>query len=480
MTGDSATFRLAQLEALERSHGVFEITLDGIAPWELARFEVARTLRRELTGGGAAHDTPHGVAAMLRAGKLALMNLLRRNPYRAAPADICVIGHPRRKLGPDGRWWDLYCDPVFADTELDVAHFEFSDFLTHRRPPKMPDLRYLDIIDIPGIAASELPLPLSRRHRRIVERFRPIETAIEAKFGVHVGVRQVVADELRRRTVLRPLYERLLQRVDPELLVLVVSYGRGIKVLIEVAKAQEIPVVELQHGAGVIKPHHPGNHYPKVRASRTFPDYVLTWGKAWSQNAILPLPDERVLPVGYPYLDERIARYENIPQRDQLLFISQGPVGEALSRLAVDCDADPRISDHLIYKLHPGEINRWREAYPWLRDSGVTVIDGESPTLYELFAQSRAQVGVGSTAVYEGLCFGLETYVYDNYYAESLMPLVDLGAAQLIDSVDALAAKLGRGADTIDREHYFAADAVSTTQETLEQLMATGTVYERA
>jgi len=58
MTGDSAPFRLAQLEAMERSHDVFAITVDGIAPWELARWEVASTLRRELTGAGAAHDSP--------------------------------------------------------------------------------------------------------------------------------------------------------------------------------------------------------------------------------------------------------------------------------------------------------------------------------------------------------------------------------------------------------------------------------------
>ena len=60
------------------------------------------------------------------------------------------------------------------------------------------------------------------------------------------------------------------------------------------------------------------------------------------------------------------------------------------------------------------------------------------------------------------------------------MPLVDAGAAEVIDSVDALAAQLGRGADSFDREYYFAADALSRMQETLQQLMASGTVYEQS
>jgi hypothetical protein len=134
----------------------------------------------------------------------------------------------------------------------------------------------------------------------------------------------------------------------------------------------------------------------------------------------------------------------------------------------------------VIYKLHPGEVNRWREAYPWLLDSEVTVIDGQTPSLYELFAQSRAQVGVGSTAVYEGLCFDLETYVYDVDGASKLIPLVQTGAARRIDSVDALAAQYRRGTDTFDREHYFVADALPRLQETLERLVATGTVYEHS
>jgi len=109
----------------------------------------------------------------------------------------------------------MYCDPVFADSELTVAHFEFSDFLKHRRPPRTSDLQYLDLIDTPGIAAAELPVPLSGRQRRIAERFWPIEAAVEAEFGTHVRIRHIVAGELRRRAVLGPLCARLLRRVDP-------------------------------------------------------------------------------------------------------------------------------------------------------------------------------------------------------------------------------------------------------------------------
>jgi hypothetical protein len=143
MASANEPFQLTLLEELEYTHGIFKITTYGIAPWELARWEVARTLLRELTGAGAAHDTPEGVSMMLRAGMRTVRMLLRRIALKFASADICVFGHPRRQRGPDGRWWDIYCDPLFADGEVDVAHLEFSDFLTHRRPPGRLKMRYL-------------------------------------------------------------------------------------------------------------------------------------------------------------------------------------------------------------------------------------------------------------------------------------------------------------------------------------------------
>jgi len=272
--------------------------------------------------------------------------------------------------------------------------------------------------------------------------------------------------------VLRPLYHRLLRQVDPELLVLVVSYGRGMKILIEVAKDLDIPVVELQHG--VIHTEHAGYDYPSDVEIGLFSDWLLTFGEFWTTQAQIPIDSERIMPVGFPWLEAHIERVGPVSPRDHLLFISQGTVGERLSQLAVACAADRRISSNVIYKLHPGEADRWREAYPWLIDSDVTVVDGKTPTLYELFAEARAQVGVGSTAIYEGLCFDLETYEYDIEGASTLMPLVDAGAAKMIDSAGALSEKMGCGINKLNRGHLFANDAVSKSIEKLNWIRIYG------
>jgi len=307
------------------------------------------------------------------------------------------------------------------------------------------------------------------------QRLRDLQSALEYSFGTVPSVRPVIENRVHRHKTTLDLFKYLLGNIDPKLLLIICSYGQ--ETLIEASQSQSTPVVELQHG--VINPDHLGYSFPQGTPVRPFPDYLLVWGEFWRQNEDIPLPDDRIIPVGYPWLEQGIDRYAGVTPSDQILFISQQSYGYALSQLAVACLENPQISYDIVYKVHPKEVETWRDAYPWLHDSAVTVIDGQSPTLYELFAQSRAQVGVASTAIYEGLCFDLETYVYDIEGARELMPLVDTGAAEVIDSVEALAAQLGRGADSFDREYYFAADALPRMQETLERLMASGTVYEQ-
>jgi len=68
-----------------------------------------------------------------------------------------------------------------------------------------------------------------------------------------------------------------------------------------------------------------------------------------------------------------------------------------------------------MYKLHPGEFSRWK-SYKSLQKlnefKNVLIIKDEIP-LYELLAMSVLQIGVYSTALYEGVEFGCKTILLD-------------------------------------------------------------------
>ena len=191
-----------------------------------------------------------------------------------------------------------------------------------------------------------------------------------------------------------------------------------------------------------------------------------------------PLPADRIFTVGYPWLEQNLNRLDNNRRTGQIVFISQPHIGKELSKFAIECADDRRITDDIIYKLHPKELDGWKTRYPWLHESRLSVVGNQSSSLYELFAQSRAQVGVESTAVYEGLCFDLDTYIYNIDGADRLMSLVDVGVAQLIDSTSDLTRDQVHDLNKFDREHYFKRDSLHNVCTALEKLNQTGSLYE--
>jgi hypothetical protein len=461
MTVDPDQFRSFEIE-----HDLFDLRIDGVPIWERTRFSVFRTIRQQNEIGQAQSSIEKSFSDYVRGGMLLLKNLFYRNPYLAKDSDLIFYGHQRRKKQLDGYWWDLYCDPIHESCDYDYVHFEHPHLLKHCQPAKTDQLRYLDLIQFAGTIQRLANLKQPKISSTKKDELTKVQTELQRQFDADIDLVNMVQAKLHQRKTQLWLLRRLLRCIDPDIAVVVVSYGR--ETFIEACQEQNIPVVELQHG--VIYESHFGYSYPGDRTKVTFPDYLLVWGDFWKNRVDFPIPNERVIPVGYPYLEQQTKQYGNKASKKQLLFISQGAIGKQLSKLAMEVNKHPDIDHDIVYKLHPGEYDRWQKEYPWLLDADFEIIDSSEPPLYQLFSDSSGQVGVYSTAVYEGLHFGLETYLYDCLGAETLQPLLDEGAATLVSSADQLASKLGSHSGQFDREYYFAKNATARTCETLKQL----------
>lgn len=462
-----------EFEEFELENSLFNIQIDGVPIWERIRLRVFRQIERQ-SGAGKAHT---GIGDdwkdYIQGSLLLLKNVVRKNPFFSDSSDIIYIGHERRKKQNDGYWWDIYCDPIHQACDHEYIHFETPHQLEHLRPARTTNLRYLDLIEhsgtiqrILGVNKPEIP-----KHERV--RLEDIQLKIRDLFDADIDLVSMTRSALHMRRTDLWLYRRLLNRVDPELVVLVVSYVR--ETFIEACKELDIPVVELQHG--VIHEHHFGYSYPGPRTKETFPDYILTFGDFWTETVEFPIPDDRVISVGYPYLEQSVNKYNDIETKDHLLFISQGTIGEQLSKFAMEVDQQTEIDHEIVYKLHPGEFDRWEDEYPWLLDADFEIIGDSDRQLYELFAESSGQVGVGSTAIYEGLAFGLNTYVYDCLGSSILKPLVDDGAAHFISSVEDLIPLLEGCDTTFDQGYYFLPNATEQTCSIIEHLIDHSDTY---
>jgi hypothetical protein len=101
----------------------------------------------------------------------------------------------------------------------------------------------------------------------------------------------------------------------------------------------------------------------------------------------------------------------------------------------------------------------------------VRVKTEEMPSLYERFASARAQVGVYSTALYEGIGFGLPTYLLDTSGVEYMEELIGANYATLIRGAEELVEALdqeSRSVPPIDR--FFRRDSLERVPRLIEEL----------
>lgn len=70
------------------------------------------------------------------------------------------------------------------------------------------------------------------------------------------------------------------------------------------------------------------------------------------------------------------------------------------------------------------------------------MVDSLRHNIYEYFAVSNVQVGVSSTAIFEGLGFGLDTFIFNTVSAECMKQLCQDGFAAEVNSAKELADKL--------------------------------------
>jgi hypothetical protein len=246
----------------------------------------------------------------------------------------------------------------------------------------------------------------------------------------------------------------------------VVGYGRD--TFIEACHKEGVPVVELQHGT--IDRYHMGYNFPGDREKTTSPDYLFSFGPFWTEDVSLPIDESNVFQIGYQYLEQEYQQYAALEEREELVFISQGTVGRELSKVAgrVESKLDDGIS--VTYKLHPGEYDRWKTEYPWLAESGVRVVADEVP-LYKLLSRARVQIGVYSTALFEGLRFSTRTVLFDTNGISHMERLVREYDIPVVSDADELIAVLPKlETQHVDETAFFSGNPVKNFEESLEMV----------
>jgi len=148
----------------------------------------------------------------------------------------------------------------------------------------------------------------------------------------------------------------------------------------------------------------------------------------------LPLKPESIVVDSFRFLENQKGKFSHFIKDDkQIVVLSQGAIGSSIAQKILDNIAQFE-GCRIMYKLHPGEFDRW-ENYPALRElnamENINIIKNEI-SLYQLFATSGTQVGVFTTALYEGVEFGCKTILLDLPGIEYMKTFADIYSPEII------------------------------------------------
>lgn len=459
--------------------------IDGFHFWTYARYNFFLSLIKIKAGNSSPHKKNivgkvipilKMVAAMCIGS---ITNGLRKMPEET---EVWFLSHTRR-VWEEGRYKCIYTDEIKEYFDKSISFEGLYDKREHRKPPYTKDLIYSDQIVLGGyIYAVINGVFLRKKHSELLKKINdklqdPVKE-IEKALLCDINLKNLVKTTAYRYYFYKfrfNNYYKLINTYKPKAIIEVVSYAMDCMIINEIARKEHIPTLELQHGAS--GKEHLAYNYPQGRYIEQFPEFFLAHSDYWCMQASFPIDEKHVISAGFPHLEKEILKYprKSNEKRRNILFISQPIVGKRLSEIAIQLN---RIIDaeeyQIIYKLHPSEYKTWKDEYPELQKEDILIVDESGKNLYEYLSVCDIQVGVYSTAIYEGMAFGLETFIADTFGAECMEDLVSQDYAVLIkngkDLYDRIT-KQEKLAEMENRQKFWKDNALKTTVDIIKSFL---------
>lgn len=434
LTEKQVSQQLAQAEA---SLGLFSYSLGGVSLWRLLRAPVGHSLQ----GLGLKTQSQAMPLALLLRGMRSLSSIIRALLGRRCRYVVKTYSSALREEKGDG-YADVYFDALLE--RVPGGHkWSFCNSAAFAVRESRASIRVnLDTTFI-QIASSVLAI-VCPFHRSASEYLQLADLANRA-FGAGTLDASRVRKTYAKFRWQVCFYSLLLQRLRPKA-VLVADTGEY--ALMRAAQKSGIRFIELQHG--IFSPDHP-DALPAEALSQTqgdllLPDLLAVYGDYWRDclacSALASL--DRIVACGCSAIDQyrglRASALRNRSPSDpmRLLLTAQGfSVAELVCFIREFMCLVGRPVE-LSIKLHPiyDEEASYRVLAP---DSRVRILEsGHATPTHQLIAESDMHLSISSACHYDALALGVPTVVLGLLGHELMKPLLEQGAALLVDSPAAL------------------------------------------
>ncbi|MDY0277410.1 MAG: hypothetical protein RBQ97_04945, partial [Acholeplasma sp.] len=225
-------------------------------------------------------------------------------------------------------------------------------------------------------------------------------------------IKDLIINAYFKIDIYRKFYKRILTKVNPKIIIEVISYSFDSIIINELACEKNMKIVEVQHGT--ILSHHIGYQYD-FKHYDFHPTHILLFGDYWKKNIKISQNYTKLISVGFPYLEKRrLEITSNYTKNNTILFISQLEVGKAFYDFAIlllQSEISKKIN--IIFKLHNEEFSCWKNIYPKLVSSQILVIDNNDSDIYNYLSIAKTIIVGKSTVLYEALMYDADILSYN-------------------------------------------------------------------
>ncbi len=425
---------------IEDKYDLFQLTFNHVAYWKYARYYVYRILLHKFFGIHTPWLENKKENDFIKHPHFSkkFTDPVFQNESSSISNDVLMFTFNRRS-----RQGETYVSSVTDEISL---HLELSNCVVevpynggYYQPVPIKNIKYFDPWEDIGIDKDQKTYtPISRGLLRrqllqIFEKEFEISFSPEEKNILNTNINYFIM----YRQDLMENYHKVIQKVNPKLVLLTTSYIGEWVVLIELLKELKIPSIEILHG--YVDDNYLPYNYKKLGMNDAQPDYIFVYSQLQKDQVNWGIPKDSIRVTGYPEGEKRSLELLGNPlkrSKKRITFISN--MAQVMEKYLNALAENINLSEYeILFKLHPNEYDCWNEIYNNL-SRHVQVIDHNENDIHYYLANSDIVVGINSTALFEATFYPVDIYILQEDSYQNMKLLFQSGAATLVSDSPAL------------------------------------------
>ena len=274
---------------IETKYNLYELSVDGVQYWNYCRFSIWNyNICSEQLGLAESHkENKKSLLKQIKQIFEMTYNTIFKSKVPKKNVDILFLNHARRIWNCEN-YECAYTEKLskkFKNSVTLEMPYEYKHFV----PTNTHNLIYADyIIVLANLYYKIIKILAKNKYKKLLNLVKiqlrePIKEFREA-YNWQVN-EQNIYNKVTRTILLYKikykLYENLLKKINPKMIIEVVYYTSHNMIINEIAKNKQIPIIELQHGN--MYPEHLAYQYSLGCKIKQFPDKIFLFSDFWKK-----------------------------------------------------------------------------------------------------------------------------------------------------------------------------------------------------